>query len=188
MESMGLSGRMEDTAPEWRTGKSQEWNGQQRWSSLEDHDRLQLLLGDLPNSTEQEDYYLRRMFLLTLKNWGLGTVSDHWTSLYAINWVQEWSDRKICKTLRRQTLLKRQYTRSAVTEKDRYSGSFTTQNSTAAQRGKQMYPVMNPLHPVKAKAMCSRGMKAHVIDQKSSPKGLLPNLFTLKLFHTWKTK
>jgi len=30
MESMGLSGRMEDTAPERRTGKSQEWNGQQR--------------------------------------------------------------------------------------------------------------------------------------------------------------
>jgi len=39
--------------------------------------RLQLLLGDLPDSTEQEDYYLRPMFLLTLNNWGLRTVSDH---------------------------------------------------------------------------------------------------------------
>lgn len=38
MESMGLSGRMEDTALEWGTegGKRQEWN-EQRWSSLENH-------------------------------------------------------------------------------------------------------------------------------------------------------
>ncbi len=41
MESMGLSGRMENTAPEWGTEgekKRYEWNGQQRWSSLDDHD------------------------------------------------------------------------------------------------------------------------------------------------------
>lgn len=148
--------------------------------------RLQLQLGDLPDSTEQENYNLRQMFSFTLKKWGLGTVSDNCASschhMRLIGYKNGLIE--ISKTLR----LKRQHTSSAVTETDRYSGSYTTQNFTAAQRGKQMYPVMNPLHPVKAKATCSRKMKAHVIDQiESSPKDEL-HLLTLKLFLTCNCK
>lgn len=81
---MGLSGRMEDTVPEWGTeGGKRDKNGMDNkddplWRITTSI--FQLQLGDLPDSTEQENYYLREMFTFTLNNWRLRTVSEYCVS------------------------------------------------------------------------------------------------------------
>ncbi len=112
IESMGLSGRMEDTAPEWGTeGEKRDKNGMNNkddplWKITISMFKLQL--GDLPDSTEQENYYLREMFTFTLNNWGLRTVSEYYVSSYAINWIQKRLI-EINKAFRRQTSPERQH-------------------------------------------------------------------------------
>lgn len=65
---MGLSGRMEDTALEWGTEGGKKTRMERTKMILSGESQLQLQLGDLPVSTEQENNYLRRMFSFTLKN------------------------------------------------------------------------------------------------------------------------